>query len=275
MVAATAFDLAGVEYYFTCISGSASGGSDSGWQASPAYTDTGLAPGVAYVYTVIARDKSPARNETTASAPAAVQSQVAIPNVTGLPQADAAFILAASNLYLGTVTTAASLTTPAGHVMSQTPSAASNAASFSTVDLVVSFAGTESPYALWSGGAPADGDANQDGVPNAIAWVLGAASPQANASALLPALDHAGDPAYVRFTFNRSDRAHQDPGTRIEVEYGNHLTGWTTAVHDGDHVILNETAGSPTDAVEVKLKRSALAPAGRIFVRLRATVTAP
>ena len=275
MVAATAFDLAGVEYYFTCISGSASGGSDSGWQDSPAYTDTGLAPGVAYVYTVIARDKSPARNETTASAPAAVQSQVAIPNVTGLPQADAAFILAASNLYLGTVTTAASLTTPAGHVMSQTPSAASNAASFSTVDLVVSFAGTESPYALWSGGAPADGDANQDGVPNAIAWVLGAASPQANASALLPALDHAGDPAYVRFTFNRSDRAHQDPGTRIEVEYGNHLTGWTTAVHDGDHVILNETAGSPTDAVEVKLKRSALAPAGRIFVRLRATVTAP
>jgi hypothetical protein len=96
-----------------------------------------------------------------------------------------------------------------------------------------------------------------------------------DASALLPVLHHAGDPDYVRFTFNRSDSAREDPGTRIEVEYGNHLTGWTTAVHDGDHVILSETAGSPTDAVEVKLKRSSLAPGGRIFVRLRASVTAP
>ena len=138
MLAAGAFDPSGVEYFFTCTSGSASGGNDSGWQDSPAYTDTGLAPGVSYAYTVKARDKSPARNETAPSAPASVPGEVTIPTVTGLPQGDATFILAASDLYTGTVTTAPSLSVPAGRVISQNPAGASTAASFSTVDLVVS-----------------------------------------------------------------------------------------------------------------------------------------
>jgi autotransporter-associated beta strand protein len=138
MLAATAFDLAGVEYYFTCTSGTESGGSDSGWQDSPAYTDTGLTPGVSYAYTVKARDKSPARNETAASPPASVPALVAIPVVTGLPQADATFILTASDLYVGSMTIAPSLTVPTGRVISQTPAGASTVASFSTVDLVIS-----------------------------------------------------------------------------------------------------------------------------------------
>ena len=64
MTAATAHDLMGVEYYFTCTAG---GGNDSGWQDSPVYTDTGLTPGVQYSYTVKARDKQPGLNETAAS----------------------------------------------------------------------------------------------------------------------------------------------------------------------------------------------------------------
>jgi autotransporter-associated beta strand protein len=138
MLAATAFDLSGVEYYFTCTSGSGSGGTDSGWQDSPAYTDTGLAPGVSYAYTVKARDKSPARNETAPSAPASVPNQAAIPDVTGLLQADAGFILTASHFSVGSVTTTSSVTVPAGRVISQTPAGSSTAASFSTVDLVLS-----------------------------------------------------------------------------------------------------------------------------------------
>ncbi|MHC4483543.1 MAG: hypothetical protein ACYSW4_08350, partial [Planctomycetota bacterium] len=49
MVATTATDASGVEYYFQCTSG---GGNDSGWQDSTSYEDTGLAPDTQYCYTV-------------------------------------------------------------------------------------------------------------------------------------------------------------------------------------------------------------------------------
>jgi hypothetical protein len=61
MVATTASDDSGVEYYFTCTAG---GGHDSGWQGSPSYEDTGLSPETMYTYTVKARDKSTSQNET-------------------------------------------------------------------------------------------------------------------------------------------------------------------------------------------------------------------
>ncbi|MHC4743030.1 MAG: CBM35 domain-containing protein, partial [Planctomycetota bacterium] len=64
MVATTASDPSGVEYYFTCTAG---GGNDSGWQDSTTYEDTGLTPDTQYTYTVTARDKSPAQNTTAAS----------------------------------------------------------------------------------------------------------------------------------------------------------------------------------------------------------------
>ena len=66
MTATTATDPCGVEYYFDETSGN-SGGSDSGWQDSPAYTDSGLTPGLTYTYRVKARDKSPYRNEASYS----------------------------------------------------------------------------------------------------------------------------------------------------------------------------------------------------------------
>ncbi|MHC4167631.1 MAG: right-handed parallel beta-helix repeat-containing protein, partial [Planctomycetota bacterium] len=44
-----------VEYFFECADGD-EGCSDSGWQTSPTYTDTGLTPGVEYAYRVRARD---------------------------------------------------------------------------------------------------------------------------------------------------------------------------------------------------------------------------
>ncbi|MHC4654164.1 MAG: hypothetical protein ACYS91_03990 [Planctomycetota bacterium] len=64
MLATTASDDSGVEYYFTCTAG---GGHDSGWQDSPAYEDTGLTPETSYTYTVKARDKSTNQNETQPS----------------------------------------------------------------------------------------------------------------------------------------------------------------------------------------------------------------
>ncbi len=65
MIATTADDISGVEYYFDCTSG---GGHDSGWQDSETYTDTGLTQGITYSYQVKARDKSASQNETGFSA---------------------------------------------------------------------------------------------------------------------------------------------------------------------------------------------------------------
>ena len=61
MIATTATDISGVEYYFECTTGN---GHNSGWQNSPYYKDKGLQPGVTYTYRVKARDSAPVPNET-------------------------------------------------------------------------------------------------------------------------------------------------------------------------------------------------------------------
>ena len=63
MTATTATDPSGVEYYFMETSANP-GGSDSGWQDSASYTDTGLTGSTQYCYEVQARDKSPNQNAT-------------------------------------------------------------------------------------------------------------------------------------------------------------------------------------------------------------------
>ncbi|MHC4616573.1 MAG: Calx-beta domain-containing protein, partial [Planctomycetota bacterium] len=82
MVASTASDISGVEYYFTCTSG---GGNDSGWQDSTSYEDTGLSPDTQYCYVVQARDKSPNQNATAASAPAACATTDALDTTAPSP----------------------------------------------------------------------------------------------------------------------------------------------------------------------------------------------
>jgi hypothetical protein len=66
MTATTGSDPSGVEYYFDETSGS-SGGSDSGWQTSPSYTDTGLSESTQYTYTVQMRDQSANQNTGSVS----------------------------------------------------------------------------------------------------------------------------------------------------------------------------------------------------------------
>lgn len=129
-------------------------------------------------------------------------------------------------------------------------------------------------YATWSGGIgfEANLDTNNDGVKNGVAWALNAAGPNANAVALLPTSDNT-DPDFFIFTFNRSDTANGDANTTIAVQYGSDLSGWTTAVHDGTNTVITLTPGSPSDEVQVKLRRSVLAPTGKIFARLNVVVT--
>jgi hypothetical protein len=76
MTATTGSDATGpVEYYFDETSGNP-GGSDSGWQTSPSYTDTGLDPSTQYTYTVTMRDSvTPTPNVGTPSSPANATTQ--------------------------------------------------------------------------------------------------------------------------------------------------------------------------------------------------------
>jgi len=71
MVATTASDASGVEYYFDETSGN-SGGDDSGWWSSPTYEDFDVQPGTTYIYKVRARDKSPNQNPTDYSTESSV-----------------------------------------------------------------------------------------------------------------------------------------------------------------------------------------------------------
>jgi hypothetical protein len=88
MIATTATDPSGVEYYFEETSGNPGGG-DSGWQDSPIYEDTGLDPDTTYMYRVMARDKSINQNATawstelsatTSDVPPPVDTEPPLPN---------------------------------------------------------------------------------------------------------------------------------------------------------------------------------------------------
>ena len=65
-----------IEYYFDETSGNF-GGTDSGWQAFTAYTDTGLNASTQYTYTVQMRDNK--GNVGTASSPANATTDVETP----------------------------------------------------------------------------------------------------------------------------------------------------------------------------------------------------
>ena len=120
MTAATVYDPNGVEYYFTCTAG---GGHDSGWQSSPSYTDTGLAPGVLYSYTVKARDNSPAKNQTATSpaASATIPTQATLPDMVGMQQSAAESILTNLGMHVGGITLVYDSGQPVGTVLGQSP----------------------------------------------------------------------------------------------------------------------------------------------------------
>jgi hypothetical protein len=131
-------------------------------------------------------------------------------------------------------------------------------------------------YAIWSGGAAANDDTNGDGVQNAVAYVLGAADVNEVVTGDVPTQDNTTNPDFYIFNFRRSADAAADATTTIAAQYGNDLAGWTTAVDDATNVIITETGDfyeTAIDKVEVKLRRSALAPGGKLFARLLVTVT--
>jgi len=125
-----------------------------------------------------------------------------------------------------------------------------------------------SPYEIWSGGAAFDADANGDGVANGVAWVLGAANPNANAIDLLPTFNNTSDPDFFIFTYRRAEKANDDPDTIIAVQYGSKLSAWATAVAGADIIITPTHDIEPgIDSVQVKIRRT-LAVDNKLFARL-------
>ncbi len=182
-------------------------------------------------------------------------------NITGTPD-DPAYVLATYTSLTGTF--AAAPAPPAGYTL--------NYAYQGNKIALVSTA--SSPYATWSGGALPNVDANNDSVMNGVAWVLGAANPNALAVGDLPTLDTASDPDFVIFNYRRSDLANTDTNTVIKAQYGTNLTSWTDAVASADIIItpFNDFHAAGIDKVEVKIRRT-LVPDGRIFTRLNALIT--
>jgi predicted phosphodiesterase len=94
MTATTGSDASGpVEYFFDETSGNP-GGSDSGWQTSASYTDSGLTASTQYTYTVQMRDSAaPTPNVGTASSPASATTD-ATPDTTAPTPNPATFAVA-------------------------------------------------------------------------------------------------------------------------------------------------------------------------------------
>ena len=84
---------------------------------------------------------------------------------------------------------------------------------------------------------------------NGVAWVLGAANPTVNATALVPALEKDGE-QWV-FEYNRHDDS-LPPGTTQIVQYGNDLVGWTDITIPATSAgAVTITPGTPSDHVRV------------------------
>jgi autotransporter-associated beta strand protein len=106
--------------------------------------------------------------------------------------------------------------------------------------LIVGGGAPSSPYATWSGGAGFYADANGDGVPNGMTWLLGGANTTSNGLALLPAPVVSGGNMTLNFITPTPTAPAQ-----LFFEYGNNLVEWTPVQVPA----ANATVGSVTFAV--------------------------
>ncbi len=128
------------------------------------------------------------------------------------------------------------------------------------------------PYEIWAGGEPFDGDANGDGVPNSIAFLLGATDPDVNALTVLPAVNESGGSLVMTFSMRNaasrgdaalhlqhsSDLGIDDPWTTIPIPETSGTTGGVT---------FTIIPGSPLNSVTATIAPSE-STNGKLFSRL-------
>lgn len=124
----------------------------------------------------------------------------------------------------------------------------------------------------------ATGDADGDGIPNAVEFVIGNLPNQTKVENL-PTAELVTDPAgvtageYLKFTFRRST-ASVDAGVTSTAQYDTDLAGtWTPAVNAvaGVEIVVVANPSIPGDNVEVYIPRS-LAVDGKLFGRVSVSV---
>ena len=171
--------------------------------------------------------------------------------------------------------------TVAGLVIGANPPVASGVYGSADFPGIITGGGTltvvADPFLTWTGNNPAvlfDGDANNDGVENGLAWLLGAASPTANANGLLPIVSQTG--GSLKMTFKMLPAAVRD-GAQLLVQHSSDLgisDPWSTGVLVPD---ISGTAAPLTFTVsginplDVVIDISSTeAAAGKLFGRLGA-----
>ena len=131
----------------------------------------------------------------------------------------------------------------------------------------------QSQYDAWAGGALFNADTNGDGVENGLAWILGAADPNASALGLLPAASTSG--VNMLFTFKRN-QASINANTALTIDVGTTLASWPngynvgadTAGSSAGVTIAKDSPVSGTDTVTLTVTKS---PDAKKFARLKAT----
>jgi hypothetical protein len=136
---------------------------------------------------------------------------------------------------------------------------------------------SSTPYQTWAGDEPFDGDKNNDGVDNGLAFLLGADNPDDNALGLLPAASE--DAGGLVLVFNMLNAAMRGSAA-LTLEWSHDLGAtdlWESnqaVVPDAsgtvNGVVFSITPGDPTNTVQATIPVTE-APDGRLFGRLMGT----
>jgi autotransporter-associated beta strand protein len=130
----------------------------------------------------------------------------------------------------------------------------------------------QTPYLAWSGGANFDADANDDGVSNGLAFLLGASGPSVNAVALLPKVSESAGGLVM--TFDMLDAASRGTAT-LSIEHSSDLGNsdlWEAvlvpAVDSTVSDVAFDISGSSPQGVQATIPASK-AEGGKLFGRLK------
>ncbi len=130
-----------------------------------------------------------------------------------------------------------------------------------------------SPFEQWAGGAEITftGDSNNDGIPDGMAWLLGAQSPNENAQSLTPPANQSNGNLVAHFkVLNATKRG----SAVLQLEYSGNLGTWTsvTVPDSSGSVGIVEFAITPNgdfNEVSATIPASAANGTGKVFLRLR------